>query len=221
MEKKKLTKAQLERRIQTAIVLVPKDKDTQTIFFSDKGLRLTTTSDYAIVETGYHRHIFDVITSGGMSRPYIYTRRFIEIALNNDCQVGDGYSYAKLMETLKAKADRSEYNIAVYYDWWCYNVFAPLYSIGESEAESFLVYEDYVHNISRNSILLAEKPEDITNKQFVDKLLEKEKEIVGGIDERVIFPKKTDEQVAQENIDAIQEQERNEAMEAQINGNQD
>jgi hypothetical protein len=34
-----------------------------------------------------------------------------------------------------------------------------------------------------------------------------------------LFPKKTDEQMMQEEIEAIQEQEQNDAMEAQMNGN--
>ena len=57
-EQKKETKAQLERRIKQAVVFVEKDKDTKSVFFSDKGLRLTVTNDTAVVETGYHRHLF-------------------------------------------------------------------------------------------------------------------------------------------------------------------
>jgi hypothetical protein len=82
-----------------------------------------------------------------------------------------------------------------------------------------LVYEDYLHNIARNTILLSEKTEGMTNKQFIQKVIDNIKEFTDNLEERILFPKKTDEQVMQEEIAAIQEQEQNDAMEAQINGN--
>ena len=220
-QKKKLTNAQLQKRIENAIVFVPKTKDTISIFFSDKGVRLVADADGCVIETNYHRHVYSNITSAGVSRPYLYTKRIIEIALNSQGDVldGNGYSYQKLLEVLKSKEDKSEYNIFVYYEWFLFNIFQPLYGIGETEIESFLVYEDYLHNIARNAILLSEKTEDITNKQFIQKVIDNIKEFTNELEERVLFPKKTDEQVVQEEIEAIQEQEQNDAMEAQINGN--
>ena len=215
MEKKSIkpTNAQLQRRIQNALVFVAKDKDYVGCFFSDKGLRLEATSEYAVISTGFHRHVFDSFNAGqGVSRPYLYTKRVIEIANENDCKTEDGYSFAKLLEVLKAKEDQSQYNICVFYEWFVFNCFQPLYSIGESEVEAFLVYESYIHNIARNSIILSEKLEDVTNKQFIEKVIENMKEYTENIEERVIFPKKSDEEVMQENIAAIQEQELNEQM---------
>ena len=69
--KQKETKGDLERRMRNAIVLVPKDKYYQGIYFDDKGLRLEVTGDFAIVTTGFHRHVFSSFTSQGASRPYI------------------------------------------------------------------------------------------------------------------------------------------------------
>ena len=206
-QQKKLTNAQLRRRIENALVHVDKTKDTKTIFFYDKGLRISHTDEYAIIETGFHKHIFANFTSSGVSRPYLYTQRLVEIALSNDCETESGYSYIKLVETLKAKEDKSEYNIVTYVDWWLFNIFAPLYTIGESEAESFLVYEDYIHNIARNAILLKEKDEDITNIAFVKDVCRNMLSYIKGITESVIFKKKSDEEIMQENIEAMQEQE--------------
>lgn len=220
-QKKKPTNAQLQKRIENAIVFVPKTKDTISIFFSDKGVRLVADNDGCVIETNYHRHVFSNITSAGVSRPYLYTKRVIEIANKNldAIKTESGYSFQKLLDVLKAKEDKSEYNIAVYYEWFLFNIFQPLYGIGETEIESFLVYEDYLHNIARNAILLSEKTEDITNKQFIQKVIDNIKEFTSELEERVLFPKKTDEQVMQEEIEAIQEQEQNDAMEAQTNGN--
>ena len=83
----------------------------------------------------------------------------------------DGYSFQKLLDVLKEKEDHSDYNIVTYTDWWIFNCFQPLYSIGESEVESFLVYEMYLHNIARNAVLLSEKKEDMSNRQFFDAII--------------------------------------------------
>ena len=202
-------------------MFVPKTKDTVSVFFSDKGVRLVADANGCVIETNYHRHVYSNITSAGVSRPYLYTKRIIEIANDNldAIKTESGYSYQRLIDVLKEKEDKSEYNIVVYYEWFLFNIFQPLYGIGETEVESFLVYEDYLHNIARNAILLDEKTEDITNKQFIKKVVDSINEFTNDLEEHVLFPKKTDEQVMQEEIEAIQEQEQNDAMEAQINGN--
>lgn len=212
MEQKKPTNAQLQRRIQRAVVHLDRTKNTQEIFWSDKGLRLVSDNDYCVIETGFHRHIFSNLTSAGISRPWLYTKRIVEIANEHleDCKTEDGYSFARLLETLKSKEDKTEYNICMFVDWWLYNIFQPLYSIGESEVEQFFVYESYIHNIARNSVLLSEKTDGMTNKEFLDKVAEEKTKFLEDMEERVLFEKKSDEDVARENIEAIQEQELNE-----------
>ena len=222
MEQKKPTNAQLQRRIANAVVHIDKDKSYQSVYLSDKGLRLETTDEYCVISTGFHRHIFNAFNSAqGVSRPYLYTKRVIEIANENlkDIEVDGGYSFQKLLEVLKAKEDKSEYNIVTYFSWYLYNIFSPLYSIGESEIESFLVYEEYVHGIARQSVLLSEKNEDVTNKCFIEKVISNIKDFTADIDERILFHKKTDEEIAKEEMEAVVATEQEQAMEAHINGN--
>ena len=220
MEQKEETRATIERKIKNAVVFVPRTKNTLGVFFSDKGLRLTVNEDYAIIATGFHRHVFDNFTSSGISRPYLYTKRVIEIANENlkDIEVDGGYSFQRLLEVLKAKEDKSEYNIVTYVSWWLEIIFAPLYSIDESEAGSFLVYEAYLHHIARQAVLLSEKKEDVTNKMFFDEVIKNMQDFIYGIDERVIFHKMSDNEMAQANIEALAQDEQEQAMEAQING---
>lgn len=215
MEQKKETRAQIERRLKNALVFVPRDKEYSSVYFSDKGLRLEATSESCVISTAFHTHVFNAYTTSGISRPYLYTKRLIDIANGNNCATKDGYSFSALIDVLKNKEDKSEYNLVVYIDWWIFNCFQPLYSIGESEAESFLVYESYLHNIARSSVILSEKTEDITNKQFVEAVIKNMNDFIEGVDERVIFHKKTDEELVKENIEAIQEQEINDSMEEQ------
>lgn len=215
MEQKKETRAQIERRLKNALVFVPRDKEYSSVYFSDKGLRLEATSESCVISTAFHTHVFNAYTTSGISRPYLYTKRLIDIANGNNCATKDGYSFSALIDVLKNKEDKSEYNLVVYIDWWIFNCFQPLYSIGESEAESFLVYESYLHNIARSSVILSEKTEDITNKQFVEAVIKNMNDFVENIDEHVIFHKKTDDELIKENIEAIQEQEINDSMEEQ------
>ena len=227
MEKKnsKPTNAQLLRRIQKSPLHLDFTKNTVSLYFSDKGLRLTVddSEGYALIATGYHTHCFQSWTSNGISRPFLYTKRVIEIANENidAIKADDGYSFQKLLDVLKEKEDHSDYNIVTYTDWWIFNCFQPLYSIGENEVESFLVYEMYLHNIARNAVLLSEKKEDMTNRQFFDAIIKNMQQFVEGVDEQVIFHKKTDEEMMKENIEAIQQNEQEQAMEEQINESKD
>ena len=226
MEKKntKLTNGQLLRRLKNAVVHIDKDKSYQSVYWSDKGLRLETTDEYCVISTGFHRHIFNAFNSAqGVSRPFLYTKRVIEIANENlkDIEVDGGYSFQRLIEVLKAKEDKSEYNIVTYYEWFLHNLFNPQFGIAEDEVSSFLVYEDYIHNIAKNSVLLSEHKEDVTNKQFVDSVIANIREFTDGLEESVLLHKKTDDELMKENVEAVQEQEQEQAMEAQINESQD
>lgn len=223
MEKKtKVTNAQLTKRIERAVLHIDRTKTTQSLYWSDKGCRLTVDDDYAIIAFGYSQTVFNSYNMSGVSRPWLYVKRVIEIALENEenIKTENGYSYQKLLEVLKGKEDKSQYNICVYFEWYLMCLYSPQFSIGETEIESFLVYEDYLHNIARNSILLSEKTEDITNKQFVQKVVDNIKEFTDGLEERVLFPQKTDKQVMQEEIAAMQEQESEQVMEAQADDSQ-
>lgn len=220
MEKKKITNGQLQNRLRNAILHIDKTKDTQSVFFDDKGLRLTVNEDFAIIATGFHQHVFTNFTAQGVSRPYLYTKRFIEIALANDCTIKDANgnvtrSYGKLLGILKEKEDQKEFQVAWYIDLWFNNIFHPLYGIGESEAESFLVYESYLHNIARNKIIMSEKINDMTNLDFIDAVMQEVKAFTEGMDKRTIFKKKTDEEMMQENIEAAAAQQTEKAMEEQ------
>lgn len=220
MEEKKPTNGQLQNRLRNAILHIDKTKDTQSVFFDDKGLRLTVNEDFAIIATAFHQHVFTNFTAQGVSRPYLYTKRFIEIALANDCTIKDAKgnvtrSYGKLLGILKEKEDQKEFQVAWYIDLWFNNIFHPLYGIGESEAESFLVYESYLHNIARNKIIMSEKINDMTNIDFIDAVMQEVKAFTEGMDKRTIFKKKTDEEMMQENIEAAAAQQTEKTMEEQ------
>lgn len=219
MESKKPTNAQLARRIDKAVLHIDRTKDTRTIFFSDKGLRLTVTDDYALVETNYHRHVFSKITVSGFSRPYMYVSQVIDIATSyaEKCTTEDGYSFAKLLDALKD--NDLEHSIVTYVSWWLYNIFQPLYMIGEDVLSTDLVYEEYLHNLARSMVIFDEKKEDVTNIGFINKIIAQIKKFTVGLPERVMFRKKTDDELAKEEIEALQEQEMQQTLNEQMKEN--
>ena len=218
---KRPTNGQLQKRLERAVLHLDRTKNTQSIYWSDKGCRLTADDDYAVIAFGYSQTVFNNYNMSGVSRPWLYVKRIIEIATENEANIktDNGYSYQKLLEVLKEKEDKSQYNICVYFEWYLMCLYSPQFSIGETEIESFLVYEDYLHNIARNAILLSEKTEDLTNKGFIQKVIDNINEFTSELEERVLFPKKSDNQMMQEEVEAIQEQENEQAMEAQMDGN--
>lgn len=216
-KQKKETKGDLKKQMLSSIVFVPKDRFTSSVYFDDKGLRLTVTDDYAIISTLSHQHVFNKITVAGLSQPYLYTKQFIEFAIGNDCVVKDKNgnvtrSYAKLMDVLKNKDDNTEYTIAWYIDLWLNNIFSPLYSIDNTDVAMFTIYEQYLHNIARSQVILSEHKDDMTNVQFIDNIIELEKKFLEGIDERVIIKKKSDDEMAGDEMSAM-----NEMLQSQIN----
>ena len=109
------------------------------------------------------------------------------------------------MANLKAKEDQTDFRIAWYCDLWFNNIMSPLYSIGESEMESFMVYEQYVHNIAKKRAIFEaqEKDGDVTNKEFVESISEHLKGFIGDMGDKVLFAKKSEEEQKQEEADAM------------------
>lgn len=219
-QKKKLTNVQLQKRLDNAVLHIDKTKDTKSIFFDDKGLRLTANEDYAIIETGYHRHVFSNFTAAGVSRPYLYVLRLIDIALDNASAItvekgngNTGFSFQKLLDVLKNdESKKHEYIIVYYCDMYLFTIYQNLYSIGETVGSTFIVYLSYLCGIARNSIILDEHKESLTNKQFIDRFCDSLKELTSEIEEQVVIEAKTDEERMKEEIDAIQEQEHDESQ---------
>lgn len=225
MEKKQMTKAQMQRRIEQSPLHLNRTRDFKTIYFDDKGLRLSCDDNegYCLIETSAHTHVFRNITVAGVSRPYLYTQRFIEIALANDSTWKDEKgnvrrSYAKLFALLKEQENKADYNICWFYDLWLTNIFSPLYGIGETESEAFLVYERYLRNVARNQVILSEKVNGMTNKQFIKETDDLVAKYIGDMKETEIFKPMTDDEKVKAEVAALSEHQANETMEEQANG---
>ena len=223
MDKKVITKEQLQRRIDRAVIHIDRTKDTKEIYFDDKGLRLIVCDDFCIIATNFHRHVFNKLTSSGFSNPYLYTSLLVDMAFENDCTVKNEKgeitnSYVKLIKNLSEKEEQREYVIAMYFDWYLNNIYNPLYSIGEDSISAFLVNFKYLCNIALNHLLLSEHKDGMTNKQFVEEYKKLIDEYYSSIDERKVFEAISDEEAAKREMEAMAEQESEELVKKQSKG---
>ena len=219
MEAKKPSKVQLENRIKKAVLMIDKTADTKSIFFHDRDLKITITDAWAVIGCGAYYITFSRITPNGFSRQYIYLSRLVAAALEHKeaftiRQDGEErYSYAKFLEHIKV-VDEDAHLIAWYVDKWIYNYECQLSSLGESVAQTFVTYEQFMHNVAVNAVILSEKKEDMTNKQFLEEVIKHLNEYKDDIEtEQVIYPKRTDDEALQEEIEALKEVQNQEMFE--------
>lgn len=232
MEKKKPTVKQMQNRLKNAILHIDRTKGTKQIFFDDRALRIVVNEDWACIGSGIYTCSFNAISPNGISIQYTFLKRFLEVALKNEDKFitrdekGDVLrSYALFLKTLeKAYNDgndnENEYLWVWYVDKWIYNYECQLASLGESPAQSFATFEKYIHNIACNHVFLSEKTDDMTNQQYVAKVIEKMQEYMKGIKENIIFEKQTDEEKQKAEIVALQEVQQENIMEEQTNGSE-
>ena len=55
---KKVTKGQLEKRLNNAILHIDKTKDTKEVFFSDRGIRVVISDERATISQGGFSLVF-------------------------------------------------------------------------------------------------------------------------------------------------------------------
>lgn len=230
MEKKKMTNAQLEKRLRNAVLHIDRTKDTKQVFFDDRGLRVVVNEDWACIGCGNYTITFRVITPSGISTQYTFLKRFLDVALANESRYtikdakGNPFrSYALFIKTLeKEHADgndpENDYLWLWYVDKWIFNYECQLASLGESPAQSFATYEQYMHNAACSHVFLSEKTEDMTNHQYVANVIAKLQQYMEGVSENIIFAAQTDDEKAQAEIAALNEQQTEKTMEEQANG---
>lgn len=80
MEEKKITKAQLEKRIKNAQLIIYKGKDFKAIYFSDTGIGIYICKDFVVASTNFHQNIFNKITGNGYDVPSIFLSQLVDIA---------------------------------------------------------------------------------------------------------------------------------------------
>jgi len=179
MNKKTISpsKAQLEKRIKNAQLIVDKGSDYKAFFFGDRGIGIYVCEDYTITSTLSHQHVWNNITSSGFSNPYGYLKRFVEIANENkdnivlkDKEGNPYYSIDKL--TSLASLSNEDHLLCVMCDRFiCINE-SSVYDIGNDSVTVSALMLGYMHFLAKaNAYMDTEEDKDYTRLDMASKYI--------------------------------------------------
>lgn len=177
MEKtKKPSKAQLESKIENAILLVEKGKEFKAFRFSDMGISIKICQDYTMLESNFHRNVWNNITSNGYSNVYVLLNEVVSIAtqLKDDIAVKNDkdeieYHFGKLKDLdYIPQADKNILNL---FEKWVYLLNDSPFMIGSEKINILSIVSSYIIWLSKNQILYSERNEDLTINKFYNELI--------------------------------------------------
>lgn len=216
-QQRKPTNAQLERRLEKAVMHIDRTRDTKEVYFADRGLRVVVTQDEAVIATNFHNHVFLRMTSNGISLPYTYTNSIVDIALSlaDDIRVKDnmGMSFTRMMDTLEKDVTRTTDHLVCWlWDKWVFNINMPLYDIDSNSGSSFITFFRFLCNTAFTDIILGEKPQGMTTHGFINLFFDKVREFTKDLDDSVVWEAMSDEERMEKEIEAMGEAATEEAM---------
>jgi len=89
MEQKKTTRAQLEKRIKDAQLIVDKGKNYKAIYFADRGIGIYICKDYVVSTTNFHQHVWNRINSAGYNSTCLILESLVDIANTHAEEIQD------------------------------------------------------------------------------------------------------------------------------------
>ena len=220
MEKKRQTRkptnAQLERRLEKAVLHIDRTRDTKEVYFSDRGVRIIVTPDEAIIATLFHNHVFHRMTSNGVSKPYEYTNSVIDIALSLGDAIevkGVGLSFNKMVDLLENDVEKTTERLIVWlWDKWVMNIMMPLYDIDSNSGSSFITFLKFLCNIAHQDIILGENTQGMTTKGYIKTFMEKIEEFTKDLEDNEIWPAMSEDEKVEKEMEAIFEHETQETI---------
>ena len=179
MESKKLSKAQLEKAVRTAIVYVPKTKETKTLRLDDRGFTITITENYTVVSTNFHRNVFSNFVSDGLSNPHVWLDSFIQICekyheygeIKDDNGNVKAFSLKQMMENAKDKLEDVEFMILQHTDAWLSTLTEGCFAIGDTDLHIQDVMIMYLSFLAKSNVLLSAADKDIYKQEMYNKYL--------------------------------------------------
>lgn len=227
MEQKKPTNAQLQKRIEKAVIHIDRTKDTKEVFFDDRGIRIVISDERAIISQLSFMMTFDEIVSGGYSRNYMVLNRITEMVDEYDCVVVNekgekSVSFWKLYDSVKnstKEGHESDNGIITKFIIWFGVMQSSMFMLSERTDYTFALGTQYAMNSIISGSISKFYERDMTNKELLSEIANEFDAYRNGVKEEfVVMKKETEEDRKQAIANAIQEREQEQAMEAQING---
>lgn len=176
MEKKKATRAELEKRIKNAELIIEKGKGYKHISFTDIGVSISVCKDYVTCSTNFHHHVWNRLTSNDISAPYLYFDYFMDVVLSHldDIKIkledkSIVYSFEKLIGlTSLTKAEHILINIV---EKFIYVNNDPLYKIGTDDVDITALMLSFNTLRAKGATFLEDYEGDIMKNDFYNRFV--------------------------------------------------
>lgn len=224
-KEKKPTRAQIESKVKNALVFVPRDKEYKEIYFSDRGLRLAITSDYAIVGRLSFQFVFNRVVPNGYSVNYIIIEKIIEMAEEYGCITKNDegeeiYSYWTLFDNISTSGKEGatiDLSIFCMFSIWINTQQHTLFGMSDNMRDSFTLQA--IHDVNTLIYGVMSKPyeKDMSNKDLFVELQSALIEYIADIkDEYEVLKKETEEEKQLALADALSKGEDEKFVKEQV-----
>ena len=219
MPEKKLTNAQLQKRLKNAILHVDRTKAYRAVMFADRNLKIEIEEDVAIISRLSYRLCFDKVVASGYSRVYLILANVVDMASRYDCikddeKVGKFTSYWKLWDAVREKeAQQGDLGVLTIFSVWFDVLQSTLFLCPEQADETFALNTIYVLNTYVHGVLAKPYDKDMTNKELMVEISNEVNEYIAQMgDEYVVLHKETKEEQEQATADALAEEQVEQAL---------
>lgn len=207
-----MTKEQLQRRLDKAVLHIDRTKEFKSCYFADRGLRITVEEDVALVGRQSYVLMFEKVVAGGYSRIYMLLSNMVDMANRYDCTAKDAkgeqyMSYYKLREILSGDAGaKIDYNVFVIFTAWFDVLQSTLFLSPESPEEMFALNGIYALNTIVHGAVSKPYEKDMTSNELWGEIQKDISEYVGSMgDDYVVLKHKTDEEKEKELSEVLNE----------------
>ena len=211
---KKVTKGQLEKRLNNAILHIDKTKDTKEVYFSDRGIRIVISDERATISQGGFSLVFDEYVAGGASRNYVVLSAIVDMAHKYDCIAKDKdgnkyYSFWKLSEVIPQSNEATkdvDKDIITKFTVWYEQIITTMFLIHERADFTYLLGAKYALSTIASGVVTKPYDKDMTNKDLMNEIIKCMQEYNDNTKEEfVVIKKESEEEHKQEVAKAMEE----------------
>lgn len=226
---KKPTNAQLQRRIDTAIIHMERTKDTKEVFFDDRNISVVVNEEMALLSNGIYSTTFQRYFFGGESNQYAClsllvdcAKRYEDKIITQDKKGNISRSFAMLIDAMEKNSDK-DYAWILVLNWYIYTFEANIALAPREDftnAVFYNLYEKFAHSAACIEQYMAEHKDGMTNKEYFRAIAEKLIAIADDMNEDKMFEPISDEEMTKKEIEALQKDADEKLMEEQANAEQ-
>lgn len=176
MEEKKITKAQLEKRINNAQLIVDKGNAYKAIYFADRGIGIYICKDYVIASTNFHQHVWNKVIGAGYNKPCLYLEEMVDIANAHINEIGDKNNKGELFYSLTklqslSSLTEEERILIILVERFLYVLNDAPYAIGNEQQDITNLMVQYLCWLTKASVFMEERTDDMIRNDFYNKFI--------------------------------------------------